>query len=71
MENTKPRKARRPDCVTETRMGNSVRVVSGYFKKDTAATAADKMMKVIESEEMKKPVRSVQCDKPKKIFSAL
>ena len=26
---------RRPDCVTEIRMGNSVLVVSGYFKKDT------------------------------------
>ena len=25
--------ARRPDCVTEIRMGNSVLVVSGYFKK--------------------------------------
>jgi hypothetical protein len=51
-------KKRKPDCVTETRMGNSVLVVSGYFKKDTSATAADKMMKVIESEEMKKSVRS-------------
>ena len=29
------RTARRPDCVTEIRMGNSVLVVSGYFKKDT------------------------------------
>ena len=28
------RTARRPDCVTEIRMGNSVLVVSGYFKKD-------------------------------------
>ena len=33
--------ARRPDCVTEVRMGNTVLVVSGYFKKDAAATAAD------------------------------
>lgn len=32
---------RRPDCVTETRMGNTVLIVSGYFKKDTTATAAD------------------------------
>ena len=31
---------RRPDCVTETRMGNTVLVVSGFFKKDTTATAA-------------------------------
>ncbi len=41
---------RRPDCVTEIRMGNTVLVVSGYFKKDTTATAADKMMKVLEAE---------------------
>ena len=39
------RTARRPDCVTEIRMGNSVLVVSGYFKKDTTA-AADKMARV-------------------------
>ena len=26
---------RRPDCVTETRMGNTVLIVSGFFKKDT------------------------------------
>ena len=32
------RTARRPDCVTEIRMGNSVLVVSGYFKKDTTTT---------------------------------
>lgn len=42
--------SRRPDCVTEVRMGNTVLVVSGYFKKNTAATAADKMMKVLEAE---------------------
>jgi len=45
---------RRPDCVTEIRMGNSVLTVSGFFKQgatDTAAdTAADKMMKVLEAE---------------------
>lgn len=42
--------ARRPDCVTEIRRGNTVLVVSGYFKQDTTATAADKMMKVLEAE---------------------
>ena len=45
--------ARRPDCVSEVRRGNTVLVVSGYFKQDTtatAATAADKMMKVLEAE---------------------
>lgn len=41
---------RRPDCVTEVRVGNSVLVVSGFFKRDTTATAADKMAKVIEAE---------------------
>ena len=35
--------ARRPDCVTEVRRGNTVLVVSGYFKQDATATAADKM----------------------------
>ena len=44
------RTARRPDCVTEIRMGNSVLVVSGFFKEDTTATATDKMMKVLEAE---------------------
>ena len=39
--------ARRPDCVTEVRRGNTVLVVSGYFKQDTTA---DKMMKVLEAE---------------------
>ena len=42
--------ARRPDCVTEVRRGNTVLVVSGYFKQDATATAADKMMKVLEAE---------------------
>ena len=41
---------RRPDCVTEIRRGNTVLVVSGYFKQDTTATAADKMLKVLEAE---------------------
>ena len=44
------RTARHPDCVTEIRMGNSVLVVSGYFKKDTTITAADKMARVLEAE---------------------
>ncbi len=42
--------ARRPDCVTETRMGNSILVVSGFFKEDASSTAADKMMRVLEAE---------------------
>ncbi len=46
----KDRPTRRPDCVTEVRRGNTVLVVSGYFKQGTTATAADKMMKVLEAE---------------------
>ena len=38
---------RRPDCVTETRMGNTILVVSGFFKEDAVSTAADKMMRVL------------------------
>ena len=48
--NTTNHTDRRPDCVTEIRMGNTVLVVSGFFKKDTTVTAADKMMKVLEAE---------------------
>ena len=46
---------RRPDCVTEVRMGSTVLTVSGYFKQDTTDTAADKMMKVLEAEAITKP----------------
>ena len=45
-----PRTTRRPDCVTEVRMGNIVLTVSGYFKQDATDTAADKMMKVLAAE---------------------
>jgi len=31
-------------------MGGTTLVVSGYFKQDTTATAADKMIKVLEAE---------------------
>ena len=34
------------DCVTEIRIGNSVLVVSGFFKQSATETAADKMAKV-------------------------
>ena len=33
------RSTRRPDCVTEIRIGNSVLVVSGYFKQPAARIA--------------------------------
>ena len=45
-----PNPTRRPDCVTEVRMGNTILTVSGYFKWDTTDTAADKMVKVLEAE---------------------
>ncbi|MFR4352314.1 MAG: transposon-encoded TnpW family protein [Roseburia sp.] len=38
------------DCVTEVRIGNPVLVVSGFFKKNTTATAADKMARIVEVE---------------------
>ena len=41
---------RRPDCVTEIRMGNSVPVVSGFFKPGSPETAADKIVRVLEAE---------------------
>ena len=37
---SKTRTTRRPDCVTEIRMGNTVLTVSGYFKQDTTKAAA-------------------------------
>ena len=44
------RTARRPDCVTEIRMGNSVLVVSGFFKQGSTETAADKIVRVLKAE---------------------
>ena len=41
---------RRPDCVTEIRMGNSVLVVSGFFKQGSTETVADKIVRVLEAE---------------------
>ena len=55
------RTARRPDCVTEIRMGNSVLTVSGFFKQGATDTAADKMMKVLEAEAA---AGYLTCDKP-------
>ena len=53
MENIKQhdhRTTRRPDCVTEIRMGNTVLVVSGFFKQGSNETAADNMAKVLQAE---------------------
>ena len=38
------------DCITETRMGNSILVVYGFYKPNTTVTAAEKMMRVLRSE---------------------
>lgn len=46
----KDRPARRPDCVTETRIGNSVLICSGYFDTGATDTAADKLLKVMKAE---------------------
>lgn len=42
--------SRHPDCVSEIRMGNTILVVSGYFKSDATLTADDKMLKVLRAE---------------------
>lgn len=39
-----------PDCVTEIHMGNSVLVVSGFFKKNGSITAMERMMRVLRTE---------------------
>ena len=49
MENIKQHD-HRTTRVTEIRMGNTVLVVSGFFKKDTTSTAADKIARVLEAE---------------------
>ena len=49
----KPQQApakRKPDCVTEVRVGNTILTVNGYFKQSATETAADKMAKVIAAE---------------------
>lgn len=49
----KPRQAltkRKPDCVTEVRVGNTILTVKGYFKQDATETAADKMARAITAE---------------------
>ena len=38
------------DCITETRMGNSILVVYGFYKPNATVTAAEKMMRALRSE---------------------
>ena len=49
-ERNTDRTARRPDCVTKIRIGNTVLTVSGFFKENGTETAADKMEKVLKAE---------------------
>jgi len=44
------RSTRRPDCVTEIRIGNSALLFPGFFKQPPPPPAADKMLKVLEAE---------------------
>ena len=46
----KDRAVRRPDCVTEIRMGTTVLVVSGFFKESSPDTAPDKTDNVMKAE---------------------
>lgn len=66
IQNSNSTNVRRPDCVTETRMGNTILVVSGFFKEDASSTAADKMMRVLEAESLvgNRPEYTAQCDIP-------
>ena len=57
------RPARRPDCVTETRIGNTILVVSGFFKEGATDTAADKMMKVLEDVYKRQALKSAMIRK--------
>ena len=41
---------RKPDCVTEVRMGNMILTVSGYVKQGATETVADKMARAITAE---------------------
>lgn len=49
-EQTTKTNPRRPDCVTKIRMGNSVLVVSGFFKQGSTETTADKIVQILEAE---------------------
>ncbi len=44
---------RKPDCVTEVRIGRTILTVSGYFKQDATDTAEDKLLKVLKAETRK------------------
>ena len=41
---------RNADCVTETRLGNSILIVYGFYKPNTTVTAVEKMIRVLQEE---------------------
>lgn len=58
LEHIPEKSARKPDCATEVRMGNTVLIVSGFLKPGSGETAADKMAKVIAAEGMLKTAKA-------------
>ena len=48
--NVAKKHSRNADCVTETRLGNSILIVYGFCKSNTSITAAEKMMRVLQEE---------------------
>lgn len=54
------KKNRPPDCVTETRVGNTMLTVSGYFKEGGLETAVDKMARVLKTEAV---LQNMECAK--------
>ena len=54
---------RKPDCVTEVRVGNTALIVKGYFKQDATETAADKMAKVIAADAAMSTLRLIDTNR--------
>lgn len=48
--NVAKKHSRNADCVTETRLGNSILIVYGFYKPNTTVTAVEKMMRVLQEE---------------------
>ena len=55
--NAAERRIRNADCVTETRKGNSILIVYGFYKPSTTVTAVEKMMRVLQAEIAEAQVR--------------
>ena len=48
--NVSEKRIQNADCVTETRMGNSILIVYGFYKPTTSVTATEKMMRALQAE---------------------